>query len=183
MTQIMQTHEASSIEEGHSLSYRGNRYPEVPLPSHRLFMLWGSDKIRKMVRYHHNLLRLSEAGDLLPSDEDTFEFATTKTADFFVEMLSRGRFSPPLIGYPALRMRYFQMTVDEQARDIWLATYKKVIKDMSMPSECIEEFWNWIEPLSVWMINRRTSKAPVERYPYGSIWTDLADFTLLDRCS
>jgi len=157
--------------------------PEIPTPpSLRLYMIWGEDKIRKMVRYHHNLLRLSDLDNFLPNDEERFEHATLKTADFFVDVLSNGRFSKTQYGFPAQKMRYFQITVDEHARDVWLEMYKKAIKDMKMPSECIEDFWNWIEPLSLWMINRRTM-AQVPRYPYKDIWIDFVDMKLFGSCS
>ena len=156
--------------------------PEMPLlPSLRLYKYWGEAKIRQMVRYHHYLLRLSIIDNFLPEDNLQFEYATAKTADFFVDVLSNGRFTKSIYGYPALKMRYFQITIDEHARDVWLDTYKKAIIDMRMPSECIEDFWNWIESLSLWMINRRTmSQTP--RYPYHEIWTDFVDFKQMYRC-
>lgn len=117
----------------------------------------------------------------LPEEEAQFEHATQKTADFFVDVLSGGISLQELLGYPALKMRFFQITVDETARDVWLEMYKKVIIDMNMPSECIEEFWNWIEPLSLWMINHQTMPQ-IPRYPYQEIWTDLVEFSQCRRC-
>lgn len=145
-------------------------YPEVPFPTIILIQQWGEENIRKMVRYHHNLLRKSAIGDMFPSDDAAFAHATEKTADFFVEALGGEKGYTPVHGHPALRMRHFHLTVDEKAREIWLMMYKKTIKDLEMPSSCIEEFWNWIEPLSIRMINRRTTVAPIERHPYSAIW-------------
>ncbi|MCX6062303.1 MAG: globin [Campylobacterales bacterium] len=158
-------------------------FPEVPLPSNRLYELWGEDKIRQMVRYHHNLLRLSEIDDFLPFENYAFEFVTVKTANFFVDILKRDDMSPIPVGYPTLQMRHFQITVDEHAREVWLRMYKKVIQDMSMPSECIENFWNWIEPFSIRMINRQTTDCEIIRYPYEPLWTDFVEFKHLYRCS
>jgi hemoglobin len=62
-------------------------YPEVPFPSTLLFQTWGEENIRKMVRYHHQLLRKSVIGNLFPANDEMFNFATEKTADFFVEAL------------------------------------------------------------------------------------------------
>lgn len=150
-------------------------YPEVPQPSVRLYMMWGEEKIRKLVRYHHHLLRLGELEHLLPEENGRFEYVTGKTADYFIDSLSKGKFYRPHFIHPAVKFRFFQMTFDEYVRDIWLDAYKKAIMDMKMPSECIEEFWNWIETLSLYMINRRTKKIP-ERYPYQSVWTDFVEF-------
>ncbi|MGD9968919.1 MAG: globin [Sulfuricurvum sp.] len=146
-------------------------YPEVPFPTPALVREWGEEKIRTMVRHHHQLLRKSTIGSLFGPDDAAFAFATEKTADFFVEALGGTKAYTPVQGHPALRMRHFHITIDEKARDIWLMMYKKTIRDLSMPSHLIEEFWNWIEPLSIRMINRRTTVAPIERYPYEGIWT------------
>lgn len=145
-------------------------YPEVPFPSNRLFNEWGEENIRSMVRYHHALLRKSAIGGMFPSDDEAFRFATEKTADFFIEALGGEKVYTPVHGHPALRMRHFHITVDEKAREIWLMMYKKSINDLRMPHHLIEEFWNWIEPLSIRMINRRTTVEPIERHPYPSIW-------------
>lgn len=145
-------------------------YPEVPFPTIALYRTWGEKNIRSMVRYHHGLLRKSAIGDLFPSDDALFAFATEKTVDFFIEALGGDKAYTPVHGHPALRMRHFHITIDEKGREIWLMMYKKTINDLKMPSECIEEFWNWIEPLSIRMINRRTTVTPIERHPYASIW-------------
>ena len=34
------------------------------------------------------------------------------------------------------------------------------------PQEHLKEFWEWVEPLSIRMINRRTTVTPITRYPY-----------------
>jgi hemoglobin len=159
-----------------------NITPEVPmLPSLRLYMIWGEDNIRRMVRYHHNLLRLGEIDDFLSQNQAHFEHATRKTADFFVDVLSHVKSTNVLLGYPAMKMRYFNITVDEHARYVWLETYKIAIKDMNMPSECIEEFWSWIESMSIWMINRHTLPT-TPRYFYKDIWEDFVDFKTIRKC-
>lgn len=170
MTQIMQC----SIN---------NITPEVPRrPSLHLYMIWGEDKIRQLVRYHHNLLRLGEIDDFLSQNQAHFEHATRKTSDFFVDVLSHVKSSDILLEYPAMKMRYFNITVDEHARYVWLETYKKAILDMQMPSECIEEFWSWIESMSLWMINRHTMHS-TPRYLYKDIWENFVDFQVHKKCS
>lgn len=146
-------------------------FPAVVFPSNRLYFQWGEENIRKMVLHHHKLLRKSSVGNLFPKDHTKFEFATNKTADFFVEALGGGKIYSSFHGHPALRMRHFQMTVDEKAREIWLMMYKKTILDLSMPDEFREEFWNWIEPLSIRMINRRTTVGEIERFYYSVVFS------------
>lgn len=157
--------------------------PELPpLPSLGLYMNWGEDKIRQLVRYHHYLLMFSEIENFLPQGNVQFEHATQKTADYFVNVLSHVKSSDLAFGHPALKMRHFNITVDEYARFVWLDTYKSAIVDMQMPSEYIEEFWTWIESLSLWMINHHTMLTP-PRYLYKDIWEDFVDFKKLKKCS
>ena len=122
-------------------------FPAVIFPTNKLYYTWGEENIRKMVSYHHNLLRKSSVGHLFPKDDVKFEFATAKTADFFIEALGGEKIYSSVHGHPALRMRHFKMTIDEKGREIWLMMYKKTIKDLAMPAEFINEFWEWIEPL------------------------------------
>lgn len=146
-------------------------YPSVPFPTNALYKRWGEANIRAMVHHHHNLLRKSAISHLFPADDAAFIFATEKTADFFVEALGGNRVYTPIHGHPALRRRHLPFTIDEKGREIWLMMYKKTINDLQMPAELIEEFWNWIEPLSMRMINRRTTMMPIERYFYSSVWS------------
>ncbi len=146
-------------------------YPEVPFPSNTLYKSWGEENIRKMVRYHHALLRKSVIGELFPADDALFATVTEKTADFFVEALGGEKHYTPINGHPALRMRHFHITIDEKGREIWLMMYKKSINDLKMPREHIEAFWNWIEPLSIRMVNRRTTVNDIARHPFASIWS------------
>ena len=171
MTQVMQPQKAP--ERASSVA--------IPLPSVRLYMVWGSVKIRSLVRYHHNLLRLSGAEEFFPCEEEAFEAVTRKTADYFVEILSKGKFSPASHGFASVAVHRLYRDFDESKREIWLEMYKKAIKEMHMPSECIEDFWNWIEPLSVLML-KRNSQRQIRRYPYTSVWTDFVEFTQRHRC-
>ena len=149
-------------------------YPEVPFPSNALYKSWGEVNIRNMVRYHHALLRKSTIGSLFPADDDVFAAVTERTADFFLEALGGEKHYTPLHGHPALRMRHFHISIDEKGRELWLMMYKKTINDLKMPGEHIEEFWNWIEPLSIRMINRRTTVHDTARHSFASIWGTLS---------
>ncbi len=144
-------------------------FPEVPFPSNKIYKALGDEGLRKMVDYHHSLLKKTAVGHLFEQEPEAFKMAVEKTADFFIEALGGEKKFTPRHGHPALRERHFRFVIDEKGRDIWLAMYKKTIKDLAFPKELIEEFWNWIEPLSIRMINRRTTTLPPERYPFESI--------------
>ncbi len=144
-------------------------YPSVVFPSNKILKTFGEANIRAMVFHHHSLLKKSSVGDMFPQDEKEFLAGTEKTADFFVEALGGGDIFSSKHGHPALRGRHFRFTIDEKGREIWLMMYKKTLKDVNFPKELIEEFWNWIEPLSIRMINRRTTTMPPERIFFDSI--------------
>ncbi len=144
-------------------------YPPVVFPSNKILKSFGEANIRAMVLHHHSLLKKSSVGDMFPQDEKEFLEGTEKTADFFVEALGGGDVFSAKHGHPALRGRHFRFVIDEKGREIWLMMYKKTLKDIGFPKELVEEFWNWIEPLSIRMINRRTTTMLPERIYFDSI--------------
>ena len=144
-------------------------YPPVVFPSNKILKTFGEEAIRNMVFHHHSMLKKSSIGDMFPADEKEFLEGTQKTADFFVEALGGGDIFSSKHGHPALRGRHFRFTIDEKGREIWLMMYKKTLRDIEFPKELLEEFWNWIEPLSIRMINRRTTATPPQRFTFESI--------------
>jgi len=141
-------------------------YPEVIFPSDALYREWGETNIRALVRHHHALLRKTVLGKMFPDNDDAFAAATEKAADFFVEALGGGSVFSSAHGHPALRMRHLHLVIDENAREIWLMMYRKAMIDRAFPGTHAEAFWNWIEALSIRMINRRTTVEPIRRYPF-----------------
>ena len=144
-------------------------FPAVPFPSNKIFKALGEEKIRAMVWHHHQLLLKTKVGKLFPANEEAFKMAVDKSADFFVEALGGGDVFTSVHGEPHLRMRHFKIPIDENDREIWLGMYKKTLKELDFPKELLEEFWNWIEPLSIRMINRRTNMESIKRH----YWSDI----------
>ena len=144
-------------------------YPPVPFPSNKIFKVLGEQKIRDMVWHQHQLLLKTKVGKLFPANEEAFKMAVEKSADFFVEALGGGDVFSSVHGEPHLRMRHFKIPIDENDREIWLAVYKKTLKEIAFPPKHLEEFWNWIEPLSIRMINRRTNMDAIKRH----YWSDV----------
>ena len=148
-------------------------YPPVPFPSNKIFKALGEEKIREMVWHQHELLKKTKVGKLFPANEEAFKMAVDKSADFFVEALGGEQVFTSQHGEPHLRMRHFKVPIDENDRDIWIAIYKKTLKEINFPQEHLEEFWNWIEPLSIRMINRRTNMDAIKRYPWSEVKKEL----------
>ncbi len=147
-------------------------FPAVTFPSNRIYTTMGEQKIREMVAYHHELLLKTKVGGLFPANKDAFKAVVDKTADFFVEALGGETIFRELHGEPRLRHRHFKIPIDENDREIWLGMYKKTIKEIDFPQQHIEEFWNWIEPLSIRMINRRTNMDNITRHHWVDVKKD-----------
>jgi hemoglobin len=148
-------------------------FPPVPFPSNKIYKTLGEEKIREMVEYQHNLLLKTNLKTLFPAHPEALKLAIDKSADFFVEMLGGENIFTSQHGEPHLRMRHFKVPISENDREIWLAMYKKTLKDLDFPQELLEEFWNWIEPLSIRMINRRTNMNAIKRHHFHTLKDEL----------
>ncbi|QKF82762.1 globin [Halarcobacter ebronensis] len=144
-------------------------FPEIPFPPKYFYEELGEEKIRELVFYHHNLMRKSAIGHLFTHEEDKFKIVLDRTADFFLEALGGGEKYSSKYGHPHLRARHFPFTIDEKAREIWLMFFKKALKDLDVPKKYIKAFWEWLEPMSLRMINRRTMMELPKRYPFEAI--------------
>lgn len=175
---------SSSIQNGRNFGGENIRvvdsmidfiYPPVPFPSNKIFHAIGEIKIREMVWHHHRLLLKTKVGDLFPKNEEAFKMAVDKSADLFVEALGGNPIFTEQHGGFHLRMRHFKVPIDENDREIWLAMYKKTLKEIDFPKEHLQEFWNWIEPLSIRMINRRTTMEAIKRHYWSSVKRELME--------
>ena len=144
-------------------------YPEVSFPSNKVFQAVGEKAIRALVREHHELVRRSNIGHLYPKEEKAFDEATRIIEDFFVQMLGGADIYTSSRGHPQLRNRHFPFEIDEEGRDIWLMCFKKALKKSDFPHEFLAEIWDWVEALSLRLVNRRTTMAELKRYPYEKI--------------
>ena len=141
-------------------------YPEVRFPPKELYKVLGEEKIRYMVKHHHDLLAKTKVGRLFPTDKAKFDETVEKAVDFYVQALGGDTVFTDKYGEPHLRSRHFVATIDEKDREIWLQVFKKVLKDIDFPIEYRQPFWDWIEALSIRMINRRTTFEAPKRVPY-----------------
>ena len=143
--------------------------PEAFFPSNQAYKAVGEAKIREVVKHHHALIRKSKIGYLYPQEDNAFLEATKIIEDFFVQMLGGDTLYTSKQGHPKLRERHFPFEIDENSRDIWLMCFKKALKETHFPKEFIPEIWEWVESLSLRLINRRTSMEFPKRYSFESI--------------
>lgn len=140
--------------------------PPVTFPSRRVFEVAGEERIRQVVRRHHALLQASPIADLFTKDPWAFAKLAEKVADFVVESCGGARTYSEQQGSTCMRTRHFPFTIDESARETWLAALFRAMEDVEFPVEVREEYWTWLEAFSVRMINRRTVKAQPARIPF-----------------
>lgn len=150
-------------------------FPQVPFPPKTIFEEYGEENITKMVFYHHRLLQKSALKNLFTQDEKEFEELTYRTAEFFMEAMGGGSRYSSKHGHPHLRSRHFPFEIDEHAREVWLMFYRKTLKDIKFPKKYLKPFWEWIESLSIRMINKRTTMEPPKRFPFESIAHEFKD--------
>lgn len=141
--------------------------PEVPFPSARVLETAGADGLRRLVRHHHGLLRQSPIGHLFAADEAEFAALVERIADYVVEVCGGPALFTPLHGNTCMRTRHFPFSIDERGREIWLEKLLQAIDETAFPAELHEEYWAWMEPFTIRMINRRTTKAQPIRLPYA----------------
>ncbi len=143
--------------------------PEVPFPSLRVLELAGETGLRRLVAQHHALLRRSAIGGLFAQDLDVFAQLVARVADFVVEACGGGAAYTPAHGNTCMRTRHFPFTIDESAREVWLTLLWQAMQDTDFPPAAREEYWNWMEPFSLRMVNRRTTKAQPARWAFADM--------------
>jgi hemoglobin len=151
-------------------------FPPIPSPSPSAFTAVGETSLRALVRCQHERLRNSSIGDLFPADPKRFAAVVEKIATYVVETVSG---SSPFVqshGLTWFRTRHLPLTIDETARNVWLAAMLGAFEDVGFPDEARLEYWNWVEALSIRAISRRTMIGQPRRYPLAEAPTALRPF-------
>lgn len=157
------------VHEGQDLAF-----PPVPFPSRRVFAAAGEAGIRALIERQHQYLATGPAARLYPKEERAFRAAVERVAAFMIAACGGPADSTAARGKECMRTRHFPFTIDEDARLWWLEAMWRACGDVAFPSEVREEYWNWVEAMSIRMINRRTQRAQPERIPYaeaGARWS------------
>jgi hemoglobin len=156
-------------------------FPPIPIPSPSVLAAAGEPLLRALIKCQHERLRNSSIGNLFPADPDAFSSIVERIATFVVETIS----GSPRIAQPHgptwFRARHLPMTIDETARNVWLAAMLFAFDDVGFPEEARLEFWNWVEALSIRAINRRTMIGQPRRYPLTEALTALRPFSSASR--
>ena len=161
-------HEAPAHGPGRVVPARHElEMPEVPFASRRVLEVAGDAGLRELTRRHHELLRASEIGHLFTADDLAFAALIERVADYVVETCGGPALFTPTHGDTCMRVRHFPFTIDERGREVWLEMLFQAMGETAFPVEIREEYWAWMEPFSLRMINRRTTKTQPVRLPYA----------------
>lgn len=143
--------------------------PPIIFPTPSFLDKVGAETIPKIVLHHHRLLQKSAIAQMYPTDDAHFLEGVTKASHFLIQALGGEKTYTYSYGPPALCRTHAPFAIDDESREVWLMMYKQTLHDLDFPKELIGEFWNWIEPFSMRMVNRRSSSVPMKRFLYEAM--------------
>ena len=128
--------------------------PRVTPPSSEIYGRMGEANIFRLLADFYAELEQSTIREMFPAD---MQAASEKSAAFFVGLLG----GPPLYhqryGNPAMRARHMPFPIDEEARQEWLACFRRVLVDAErkydFPAEHLPNFITFLREFSRWMVN------------------------------
>ena len=129
--------------------------PQGPGPSREIYGIMGEANIFRMISDLYKELEQSEVRHLFPGN---MEEASKKSAAFFVGLLG----GPPLYveryGSPRMRARHLPFEIDEQARQVWLGCFDRVLEGAEakyqFPAQHLQGFKDFLSGFSSWMVNK-----------------------------
>jgi hemoglobin len=151
-------------------------FPTPPAPSQAVFAALGEEPLRALVRHHHELLRCSSIGDLFPRDPKRFAAVVERIATFMIETTRGSTQFIQAHGPTWFRSQHLPLTIDETARNVWLAALLATFEDVGFPDAARVELWNWVEAQSIRAITRRTMVGQPRRYPLAEAPAALGPF-------
>jgi truncated hemoglobin YjbI len=139
--------------------------PFLPQPSHRLLALCDESGLRHLTQLHMQRLRNTS---LFNRVGRCFDCVSQRVADFVVESC----------GGPLYYSSYHShlqagaglpLLLDEEGREIWLVQLWHAMDDAGLPAPLRADFWNWAEPLSIYLLAPQSRHADLTRYPYDTV--------------
>lgn len=134
--------------------------PQGAGPSHEIYRIMGEANIFKMLEDFYQELAQSEISGMFPVNvPGGMKEASKRSAAFFVSVLGGPPLYHQLYGPPMMRKRHMPFEIDEASRQVWVATFRKVVdsglEKYSFPAEHLPGFYEFLESFSRWMVNRR----------------------------
>lgn len=130
--------------------------PQGITPNPEIFEKMGEDSIFKMLEDFYAELEKSPIRSMFPAD---MKEASKRSAAFFVFILGGPPLYQQLHGTPRMRHRHMPFVIDEEARQVWLSCFKKILVDADrkyhFPMGHMEGFLRYLEQFSSWMVNTK----------------------------
>lgn len=131
--------------------------PPKELPP-KLYPILGEENIRKLLRYHYEMISQSEISDLFPKGEELAKSAE-KNADFFIQVLGGPPYFSKKYGSPMMRARHLKFPINYKKREIWIqcffAAIEKLKQEVQFPESEEKKFKEFLLRFSEWMINEK----------------------------
>jgi len=127
--------------------------PNVPMPSHEMFVLLKEEGMRKLASDHYDLLVQSPIKHLFPKNPIALEKAKEHAADFFIQICGGPDYFNQNRGLPQMNRRHRPFQITAEARIEWLNCYREVLKKLDLPENVVLSFWNYLDVFSKWMVN------------------------------
>jgi len=126
--------------------------PQGPPPDTRILQSLGEDGIRKLLSLHYQNLQIASIRDMFPNN---MEDAAQRSADFFIQILGGPPYYSQKNGAPRMRQRHLNFPITEKAKEVWLECFKKAMDDLPFTPEYRQNFEEFLESFSAWMVNRQ----------------------------
>lgn len=127
--------------------------PKVLLPDREILKYLGEDGIRKIVSDHYNLLHESEIAHLFPKNPEALEQAKLHSSDFFIQIMGGKEYYKENRGAPMMTRRHSPFKITPEAREVWLTCYQEVFKNIELPENLKQSYWDYLDKFSMWMVN------------------------------
>ncbi len=130
--------------------------PQGAGPSREIYQQMGQDAIFRLCADFYAELEQSEIRPMFSADMPA---ASKKLAAFLVGLFGGPPLFQQLYGPPQMRARHLPFAIDEQARQVWLACFRRVLQDAeskyNFPAEHLPGFIAFLSSFSAWMVNRK----------------------------
>ena len=139
--------------------------PQLPQPPHRLLAVCNEEGLRTLVHAHMRRLRRTP---LFARTGRCFDCVAQRVADFVVEACGG-----PL--YYSERHSRLQagagmpLLLDDEGREVWLVQLWHAFDDAGFPPSVRADYWNWAEPLSIYLLAPQARRADLTRYAYDTV--------------
>ncbi|MDH5656318.1 MAG: bacitracin resistance protein BacA [Spirochaetia bacterium] len=127
--------------------------PQDGPPDPRILQVVGEEGIRKLLSLHYKNLEETSIRDMFAKD---MENAAQRAADFFIQILGGTPYYSQKNGPPRMRQRHLPFPITEESRQVWLDCFRQAMKDLPFPEEYRQNFDDFLESFSAWMVNRKS---------------------------